>query len=85
MLDFGVVGREASVSIEQVVGGGWPMVGSGQAMHLGRGQQTGPERWSYQREMGRRKEVAMSEASGGGKPIVRKITEKKKVLVAHSP
>jgi hypothetical protein len=37
------------------------------------------------REMGRRKEVAMSEASGRGKPIVRKITEKKKVPVAHSP
>jgi hypothetical protein len=45
----------------------------------------GPELWSYPGETGRKKEVARWEAGGGGKPVARKITGKKKATVTHFP
>jgi hypothetical protein len=77
------------VSIEVVVGGGRSMAGDGaakrQRRRLGRGRWAGPELWSYPGETGRKKEVARWEAGGGGKPVARKITGKKKATVTHFP
>jgi hypothetical protein len=69
---------EAPTSIEEVVGDRRWVACGGNASAAG-GRWMGPEGRSYHRETDQRKAVVKLEANSGGKPIARKITEKKKV------